>query len=313
MKIDGPSLIEEENQPGIATLVAVPLGAMQYRPADSQGLTWLKLSVSCVRSPMNRIFLRVLSILAMLPWMVHAARAGSNAQSNGPPDVPAYKKNKDGTPEQQFMKRHEGFVEQARKGGVDLLLVGDFLTDDWRGNNKNTVRAIYEKSFGPYHPANFGQGGDYTQHVLWRLQNGELEGVKPKVVMLLIGGTNGSNGDDPAKIAAGVRAIIDTIETKAPGAKVLLIGVPPWQERSGKLRERETAVNPLLAAMDDGGKTIKYVDFGPKLIGPDGTVPKELMPDGVHLSDKGYQLWADAVAAPLKELMMPTPPEETNR
>ena len=252
---------------------------------------------------MNRILLTVLSIAALMPWTAPGARAGYPSHDIEPPDVPAYKKNKDGTPDQRFMKRHEGFVEEARKGGVDLLLVGGFLTDDWRGNNKNSVGAIYEKSFGPYHPANFGQGGDYTQHVLWRLQNGELEGIRPKVVMLLIGGTNGSNGDDPVKIAAGVRAIIDTIKHKVPGAKVLLLGVPPWQEKSGKLRARQTAVNPLLAAMDDAGKTIRYVDFGPKLIGPDGTVPRNLMPDGVHLSEEGYQVWADAVAGPLKGLM----------
>jgi len=246
---------------------------------------------------MRRSFPFGLLLLAATLAMSPCVRAGD------PPAVPAFKKNKDGTPDQRFMKRHEGFVAEATKGGIDLLLVGDFLTDDWRGNNKNHVAAIYEKVFGGYHPANFGQGGDYTQHVLWRLQNGELEGIKPKVVMLLIGGTNGSNGDNPQKIAVGVRAIIATIQQKVPGAKVLLVGVPPWQEKSGKLRTRHTAANSLLAAIDDGGKSVKYVDFGPKLIGQDGTVPKELMPDGVHLSEQGYQVWADAVAAPLKELM----------
>lgn len=235
--------------------------------------------------------------LLALSFVCNAMRAGE------PPDAPVFKTNKEGKPDQRFIKRHEGFVSDARKGGVDLLLVGDFLTDDWRGNNKNNVKGIYDKAFGPYHPANFGQGGDYTQHVLWRLQNGELDGIRPKVVMLLIGGTNGSNGDDPDKIAAGVRAIIATLQKKVPTAKVLLIGVPPWTEKSGKLRTRHTAVNPLLAKLDDGGVKVKYLDLSPRLLGADGTVPKELMPDGVHLSEKGYQVWADAVAEPLKELM----------
>ena len=228
---------------------------------------------------------------------------GAVVRAAEPPDVAAFKKNKDGTPDQRFIKRHEQFVAEAKKGGVDLLLVGDFLTDDWRGNNKNHVRAIFDHAFSAYHPANFGQGGDYTQHVLWRLQNGELDGIQPRVVMLLIGGTNGSNGDDPEKIAAGVRAIIETIRQKVPACRVLLIGVPPWTEKSGHLRARQTAVNPLLAKLDDGGQSIKYVDLTPALLGADGAAPRDLMPDGVHLSEKGYQIWADTVAQPLKELM----------
>jgi lysophospholipase L1-like esterase len=247
--------------------------------------------------------IRSLSVVSHIFGLLVMGALPTAAAAAEPPDVPAFKKNKDGTADQRFIARHESFVAEAKKGNVDLLLVGDFLTDDWRGNNKNKVKAIYDTAFGAYRPANFGQGGDYTQHVLWRLQNGELEGIKPKVVMLMIGGTNGSNGDDPAQVAAAVRAIIDTIRQRVPDARVLLLGVPPWVEKAGKLRTRHTAVNPLLAKLDDGGKTVRYVDIGPRLIGPDGTVSKELMPDGVHLSEKGYQIWADAVAEPLKELM----------
>ena len=234
-----------------------------------------------------------LLLLVLSPTALRAAEA---------PDEPAFKKNKDGTPDQRFVKRHEGFVAEAKKGGVDLLLVGDFLTDDFRGNNKNGVKAIFDKAFARYHPANFGQGGDYTQHVLWRLQNGELEGIRPKVVMLMIGGTNGSNNDPPEKIAAGVAAIIDTVKQKSPGTKVLLLSVPPWMEM-GHLRARHTSVNPLLPKLDDGGKTVKYLDLTPKFLQADGTVSKDVMPDGVHLSDQGYQIWADAVAGPIEDLM----------
>lgn len=220
-----------------------------------------------------------------------------------PPDQPAFKKNKDGTPDVRFTKRHEGFVAEAKKGGVDLLLVGDFLTDDFRGNPKNGVKAIFDKAFAQYHPANFGQGGDYTQHVLWRLQNGELDGITPKFVMLMIGGTNGSNGDPPDKIFAGIAGIIDTIKQKSPGCKVLLLSVPPRAEKSGSLRARHTSVNALLPKLDDGGKTVKYLDLTDKFVQSDGTISKDVMPDFVHLSDKGYQIWADAVEGPLKELM----------
>lgn len=220
-----------------------------------------------------------------------------------PPEVAAFKTNKDGTPDVRFMKRHEGFVAEAKKGGVGLLLMGDFLTDDWRGNPKNGVKAIYDQAFGRYRPANFGQGGDYTQHVLWRLQNGELEGIAPKVMMLMIGGTNGSNGDAPEKIAAGIAAMIRTVREKSPGTKILLLPVLPRAEKSGSLRTRHTSVNPLLARLDDGGKTVRFLDIAGKFVDADGTIPKEIMPDFVHLSDKGYQLWADAVEATLREMM----------
>ena len=99
-------------------------------------------------------------IVVLLALTAFAAAAA--ARDVEPPDVPAFKKNKDGTPDQRFIKRHEGFVAEARKGGVDLLLVGDFLTDDWRGTNKNNIKAIYDHAFGAYRPANFGQSGDYT-------------------------------------------------------------------------------------------------------------------------------------------------------
>ncbi len=231
-----------------------------------------------------------------------AALVLGGAATFDPPDVAACKKNKDGTPDERFVKRHESFVAEAKKGGVDLLLMGDFLTDDFRGNAKNGVKAIFDKAFGPYHPANFGQGGDYVQHVLWRLQNGELEGIKPKVMMLMIGGTNGSNGDPPDKIAAGIAAIIATVKDKSPTTKILLLPVLPRAEKTGSLRARHTSVNALLPKLDDG-KTVKFVDIVPKFVDADGTISKEVMPDFVHLSDKGYQIWADAVEAPLKEMM----------
>ena len=220
----------------------------------------------------------------------------------GPTDEPTPRKDRAGKLDERFLKRHEAFVAEAKKGGIDLLLIGDFLTDDWRGNNTNKVKDIYDKAFGPYKPANFGQGGDHVQHVLWRVLNGELDGLKPKVVMLLIGGTNGSNNDPPEKVAAGVKGIIDAVKEKCPGAKVLLLSVPPRGEKPSAIRTRHMSVNPLLAKMDDGGKTVRFVDFAAKYVQPDGTVSKELMPDFFHLSEKGYQVWADAVAKPLKEL-----------
>ena len=247
---------------------------------------------------MRRMFVAVLLSLVFFFPSTQAAPPTREA-----PDVPVFKKNKDGTPDARFIKRHEGFVAEAKKGGVDLLLMGDFLTDDWRGNNKNGVKAIYDRAFARYRPANFGQGGDYVQHVLWRVQNGELEGITPKVMMLLIGGTNGSNGDPPEQVFAGIKAIVECLKHKSPQSKVLVLSVPPRCETPCSLRTRHQSVNSLLPELDDGGKTVKYLDLSSKLLQGDGTVSKDVMPDFFHLSEKGYQIWADAVEQPLRQMM----------
>lgn len=212
-------------------------------------------------------------------------------------DQPAPKLGKDNQPDAGFIKRHEGFNEIAKKGGVDFLLQGDSITDGWRGK-----KAIYDAAFGAYKPANFGIGGDRTQHVLWRLQNGELEGITPKVMMLMIG-TNNSGGDSVEKIAAGITEIVNYTKKKSPTTKILLLGIFPRGEKPAPIREKLKQINTIIAKLDDGGKTVKYLDFGDKFLTPDGTLTKEIMPDFLHLSDKGYQIWADAVAETLKGMM----------
>ena len=122
-------------------------------------------------------------------------------------------------------------------------------------------------------------------------------------MMLMIGGTNGSNGETAEQIFAGVKAIVDFVRKKSPGTKILLLSVIPWGEMPGTRRDRHGAVNSLLARLDDGGKSVRYLDISGLFLQPDGSIPKDIMPDAAHLSDKGYQIWANAVAEPLKTLM----------
>jgi lysophospholipase L1-like esterase len=216
------------------------------------------------------------------------------------------------TRDPNWVKRHEGFVATAKKGGVDLLFVGDSITDGWGGEGHNAKApgtTIFQKEFVPLHAANFGIGGDRTQHVLWRLQNGELDGIKPKVVMLMIG-TNNSNGKDnaAAEIADGVTAIVKEIHQRSPTTKVLLLGVFPrankkTPEENQAQMEKIKQVNALIAKLDDGGKTVRYLDIGDKFLKEDGMLPKDIMPDQLHLSEKGYQIWADAVKGPILDLL----------
>jgi len=197
----------------------------------------------------------------------------------------------------KWIKRHEGFNEIAKKGGVDFLLMGDSITDGWRGGGKK----VYSEAFDALKPANFGIGGDRTQHVLWRLQNGELDGITPKVCMLMIGTNNGKDSADD--VAAGITAIIKEIQKKSPTTKVLLLGIFPRGAMPNPGREKNDKVNTMVAKLDDGGKTVKYLDIGAKFMNEDKSISKEIMPDFLHLTEKGYQIWADAVLPTVKELL----------
>jgi lysophospholipase L1-like esterase len=197
----------------------------------------------------------------------------------------------------KWVKRHEGFVDIAKKGGVDVLLLGDSITDGWRKNGK----AAYDQNFEPLKSANFGIGGDRTQHVLWRLQNGELDGIDPKVCMLMIG-TN--NGKDPADdVVAGITAIIKEFQKKSPSTKILLLAIFPRGEKPNPAREKNDKVNAVIAKLDDGGKTLKYLDIGAKFLNDDKSISKEMMYDFLHLTEKGYGLWAEAVMPAVKQLL----------
>lgn len=219
------------------------------------------------------------------------------------PDVAAQKFGPDGKVNPGFAAAHEKFVGIAKEGKAQLVFLGDSITAGWAGNGKD----VWAKSFSQYTPANFGIGGDRTQHVLWRIQNGELDGIKPKALVLMIG-TNNSGRDPADGIAKGVTKIIETIREKQPQAKILLLAVFPRGEKASTAEKpnpgRDTLkqVNDTIAKLDDG-KNIFFLDIGDKFMKPDGTLTKDIMPDFLHLSPAGYQIWADAISPKLAELM----------
>jgi len=206
-----------------------------------------------------------------------------------------------------WMSRHERFVEEAKRGGVDILFLGDSITDFWRNRGSN----VWNQYYAPRHAADFGISGDRTQHVLWRIEHGELDGIRPKVTVLMIG-TNNSGTDSPDDIAKAIGLILADIRTKMPETKVLLLGIfprgphpraTPAADDSAKRMEVIHAVNDLIARYDDGGKTVKYLYFGDKFLGLDGKIPSEIMPDQLHPSEKGYRIWAEAMNPTLDELL----------
>jgi lysophospholipase L1-like esterase len=204
-------------------------------------------------------------------------------------------------PDKWWMDRHAEYVALAKKGNIDLYFDGDSITDMWHGS----AAGVWNKAFAGWNAANFGMGGDLTPHALWRLQNGEFAGVKPKVVVLMIGTNNiggpDGNGDTIENIAAGVTALVREVQKQSPTSKILLLGIFPRGEKATDHgRVRAQAVNELLAKLDDG-KTVKYMDIGAKFLEADGTLPKSLFSDSVHPTPKGYQIWADAIKPQLTE------------
>ena len=213
------------------------------------------------------------------------------ARAQAPDSVTPSPRAQDGS----WMKMHEQFLAQAKKGQIDLLFLGDSITQGWHNND------VWKRFYGPRHAANFGIGGDRTQHVLWRIENGEVDGIHPKVAVLMIGTNNvGSNSAD--EIAAGVTAIVKELRRRLPETKVLLLGIFPRSEKPDKAREKLAEVNKQIARLDDGSN-VSYLDIGKTFLNPDGTISREIMPDFLHLTAKGYRLWADAMEPTLWRLL----------
>jgi lysophospholipase L1-like esterase len=218
-------------------------------------------------------------------------------QPTEPADEPAPKRLKDHSIDPHFLEAHDGFVARGKQGNIDLLFLGDSITAGWLTAGAD----VWNKQFTAYHPANFGLAGDRTQHLLWRIDNGELDGINPKVVVLLIG-TN--NTDYPAEgIIRADQKIVGEIRGKLPQSKLLLMAIFP-REFAGNdpVRLRIKQVNAELEKLDDG-RSIRYLDIGDQFLIPTGAVNMELMPDFLHLSEKGYGVWAEAMQPLIREMM----------
>jgi lysophospholipase L1-like esterase len=206
-----------------------------------------------------------------------------------------------------WISRHEGYVAEAKKGGIDLLFLGDSITDGWRWGNGGSK--IWPRLYAPRHAANFGIGWDRIQNVLWRVENGELENISPKVVVLLIGTNNTGNEDNgksrntTPEIIEGISNLVRQIQIRLPHSKILLLGIfPRGATKTDPLREQVGAVNAGIAKLDDGSK-VNFLDLDEKFLTADGVLSRDLFPDLIHPNAKGFQIWADAMEPTLNELM----------
>jgi len=208
--------------------------------------------------------------------------------------------------QQRMGPRHEGFVDIAKRGNIDLLLHGDSITDWWVQGDAN--KAMFEKYFGGYRTANFGIAGDTTQGVLWGLKNGEGQGFQPKAVMVMIGtnnagGTNYAGTLTGAEIAEGVGAVVLELRKDFPDAKILLLAIFPRGVPGDSVRDKIADANRIVSRLDDR-KHIFYLDIGAKFLDERGYfLPDAFRADNLHPQAKGYDIWGAAVKDKIAELM----------
>ena len=184
--------------------------------------------------------------------------------------------------------------------GPELVFIGDSITQGWEKEG----REVWQRHYAGYHALDLGFGGDRTENVLWRLQHGELDGLAPKVVVLMIGTNNtGHRAEDPVTTAAGIKRLVDEIRQRLPATKVLLLAIFPRGEKPGdSLRDINERVNRIIAGEADG-RSVYFLNINAALTEPDGTLSKEVMPDLLHPNAEGYAIWQREMQPLLQELL----------
>jgi lysophospholipase L1-like esterase len=204
-----------------------------------------------------------------------------------------------------WLPRHEKKLEEVRKlkaagKSPNVVFIGDSITEGW----ENSGKAVWQRYYAKYDAVALGFGGDHTENVLWRLRHGEVDGIAPKLAVLMIGTNNtGDRNDAPAATAAGVKAIIDELHGRLPKTKILLLAVFPREEQpSALLRRLNEGVNAIIANYADG-RSVFFANINAALLNADGTLSRDVMPDLLHPQERGYEIWARSMEPTLKKLL----------
>jgi lysophospholipase L1-like esterase len=258
---------------------------------------------------------RLISILLILfaaasaPWLPLADAQSTPAAPAANQPIPRGDPNS--------MTAHEQLLDKARKGGIDIYFEGDSIARRWGATDYPDLLANWKQNFYGWNAADFGWGADTIQNILWRLHNGELDGLHPKIIVLLAGTNNVGNiappGDGEEKasdIAGGIKAILDIMQAKAPEAVIILTGIFP--------RNDNVAVMPVINKINDklsrfaDGKKIRFLNINERLADRDGKLFDGVMnaADKLHPTIKGYQIWADALKPIFLELLGPPAKED---
>lgn len=195
--------------------------------------------------------------------------------------------------------RHATALARVAQGNVDLIFVGDSITQYWENN-----ATIWNQFYGTRNAVNLGCAGDETCNVIWRLDNGEISGISPKLAIVMIGTNNSAWGYTTAETAAGITAIINRLRTGLPQTKILLLAIfPRGTSSADTIRARNEAVNAVISGYADNNK-IYYMNINNVFLNGDGTlVSGAFNADNLHPAASGYTLWANAIESKVSQLM----------
>ena len=248
----------------------------------------------------NKVALAGMAIAFLLP-----------AQIFSPTDIPAPRTDKNS------QLAHEQLLAKAKQGRIDVYFEGDSIARRWGATDYPEFLENWKKNFFGWNAADFGWGADRVENILWRLENGELDGVRPKVIVLLAGTNNVGNkvpseGVNPAaaNVTKGLAAVIRVMQSKAPNAVIILMAIFPRNDNMDVMPEIDS-INTGLAKIADG-RRVRYLNINDKLAGPNGKLFEGVLNerDKLHPTLRGYQLWADALKPMLTELLGPPPAED---
>ena len=207
---------------------------------------------------------------------------------------------KDRLQEEWWKERHEQKLELAKTAKVDLLFIGDSITQGW----EKRVPKLWEETYEQENAFNIGFSGDRTEHVLWRLDNGAMDNMQPKVAVIMIGTNNTGHVMQKAEeTAAGIKAILERVHKISPNTEILLLAVfPRGRESDDPKRLRNIEINEIIKDYAANEK-VTYLDFSAKFIDKDGTLPKSIMPDALHINKNGYKIWIEEMKPTLRKLL----------
>jgi beta-glucosidase len=198
--------------------------------------------------------------------------------------------------------RHEQKLAEARQLGksAQVVFIGDSITEGW----EKSGAPVWQRYYKPLNGFAIGFGGDRTENVLWRLQHGEVDGLAPKVAVLMFGTNNtGHRQEDPKTTAAGIKRNIEELQKRLPDTRILLLAIFPRGEKpDDNLRQINEKINTIIAGFADNQKVF-FANLNQAFLQPDGTLSRDIMPDLLHPNEKGYEIWAKAMAPELAKLL----------